>query len=395
MMPKAYKFIQIILVAVASYVIFNIVLGFLADTRWPKEIPYVSHSAIGDGTFEAIQNETLGFQHIYAIGLPERTDKRDFLSLAASMTGFKIDWLNGVRPDSLTQKAMPKGMNLSSVAPNIVACWRAHMNALVKPHYPLTGENENSRVVENSFTTALIMEDDVDWDVNIKTQLIEFARGLHTVQGNKKVQPEAPYGLNWDVLWIGGCMSGPSQNETHFYAIPNDPTVASVEQRAGAAGIPEIWKEHFPEDSTRYIYRAETGCCLYGYAVTSQGAKKILAALSVDHLEIPVDNALSDLCGGVGDRHRIACYAPSPNLFGTYRRAGPSSQDSDIESYDPGHFHEERSWNMVFSTKRNIHRLVAGEETLYSQWKEAPLPWQQADMKLGNFIYPRGLLVDL
>ncbi|KAJ5720164.1 hypothetical protein N7493_007042 [Penicillium malachiteum] len=258
MMPKSYRFVQILLVAVTSYVIINIMLALLAETRWPKKIPYVSHGATGDETFEAIQNETLGFQHIYAIGLPERTDKRDFLSLAASMTGFKLDWLNGVRPDSLTQKAMPKhealisiqGMNFSSVAPNIVACWRAHMNALVK-------------IVENSFKTALIMEDDVDWDVNIKTQLMEFARGLHAVQGNKKVQPEVPCGLNLDVLWIGGCISGPSSNETHFYAIPNDPTVASVEQRAGVAGIPEIWKsvsQKTPRDT--YIGLKRDAACM-------------------------------------------------------------------------------------------------------------------------------------
>ncbi|KAJ5282008.1 hypothetical protein N7478_007380 [Penicillium angulare] len=293
-----------------------------------------------------------------------------------------VEWLDGVKPDNLQQKAMPKGLNISSTVPTIVACWRAHMNALV-------------RVVENSYSTALIMEDDADWDINIKAQLTEFAHGLHSIQGNKRVSREAPYGTNWDVLWIGGCLSGPSSNETHFYAIPNDPTVPSVEQRQGAAGIPESWKETFSEDSTRYIYKAAAGCCLYGYAVTSQGARKILAALSVDHIEIPVDNALSDLCGGAAGRQSISCYAPSPNLIGTYRRAGPSSQDSDIESYDPTHFHDERSWNMVFSTKRNIHRLAADEKTLYSQWRDSPEKWQQTEMSLDEFMYPRGLLVDL
>ena len=39
--------------------------------------------------------------------MKERTDKRDFLDVAASVTGFKVDWLEGVRPDELKQKAMP------------------------------------------------------------------------------------------------------------------------------------------------------------------------------------------------------------------------------------------------------------------------------------------------
>lgn len=47
------------------------------------------------------------FEHIYAIGLPERTDKRDFLSLAASISGFKVEWLDGVKPKTLQEKAMP------------------------------------------------------------------------------------------------------------------------------------------------------------------------------------------------------------------------------------------------------------------------------------------------
>jgi hypothetical protein len=39
--------------------------------------------------------------------MKERTDKRDFLTLAASISGFKVEWLDGVRPDDLNPKAMP------------------------------------------------------------------------------------------------------------------------------------------------------------------------------------------------------------------------------------------------------------------------------------------------
>ena len=49
----------------------------------------------------------LQFEHVYAIGFKERTDKRDFLTLAASVTGFKVEWQEGVKPKDLLQKAMP------------------------------------------------------------------------------------------------------------------------------------------------------------------------------------------------------------------------------------------------------------------------------------------------
>jgi hypothetical protein len=48
--------------------------------------------------------------------LKERTDKRDFLTVSASVSGFEVEWLDGVRPQELQQKALPKVciyMNLS------------------------------------------------------------------------------------------------------------------------------------------------------------------------------------------------------------------------------------------------------------------------------------------
>lgn len=70
------------------------------------------------------------FEHVYAIGLKERTDKRDFLALAASIVGFQVDWLDGVRPDEVHPKSLPQGLNMTIIKPTAAACWRAHMNAL-------------------------------------------------------------------------------------------------------------------------------------------------------------------------------------------------------------------------------------------------------------------------
>ena len=251
-------------------------------------------------------------------------------------------------------------------------------------------------MLQNSYATALILEDDADWDVTLKQQLVEFARGIHQLQENESISKSAPYGTAWDMLWIGGCISGPSQNETRFYAIPEDPTVASAQQRLGAAGMPEPWIEKFHEDSTRFVYRAAVGCCTFGYAVTKRGAEKIIAALSVDHTDTPIDNALNDLCSGLGGRRRIECYGVNPNIIGTYKSSGSSSRDSDINNGDEGDFHEEHSWNMVYSIKRNIHRLVAGEPTVYSQWRNEELEdWQEDEINPEEFQYPKGSLVEL
>ncbi|KAJ5646219.1 Glycosyl transferasefamily 25 [Penicillium lividum] len=382
MIPKASQVVQILLAGSAAYFLLRVLLTRSAQAPWTAQVPEFARSAFASGTYDHIHNETLGFEKVYAIGLPERTDKRDFLSVAASLSGFKVDWVDGVRPDSLIQKAMPKGINLEEGQKTIYAAWRAHMNVLTK-------------VVENSISTALILEDDADWDVNLKSQLTVFADGLHTIKDNKHISRDAPYGTDWDVLWVGTCISGPSSDETHFYAIPHDPTVASIKQRGGAVEMPDSWTKIYPQDSTRYVYHAENGCCLYGYAVSNRGARRILAALSIDHLGEPVDNSLSHLCGGLGDRPKIDCYAPSPGIIGTYKRAGSAAQDSDIESYNKDSYHEARSYNMVYSAKQNIHRLVAGEGTVYNQWRDEPEQWQMKELELGKFQYSGGFLVDL
>jgi GR25 family glycosyltransferase involved in LPS biosynthesis len=252
-------------------------------------------------------------------------------------------------------------------------------------------------VITNDYSTALVLEDDADWDVSLKSQLREFARGLHTLKGNDHVSKEAPYGTDWDLLWIGGCASGPNANETSFYAIPMDPTVPRVHHRSTWGGPTDEWREKYPElaeDSTRFIYRAEMGCCMFGYAVTNRGARNILSALSVDRLDKPVDNALGDLCAGSYGRRQIECWAPFPNLIGTHRRAGSASRDSDIEKNNIAEFHEEQAWNMVYSTRRNIQQLIAGEDTVYSQWKDEDVPWSSKEIRHKEFIYPGGYLVN-
>ena len=174
---------------------------------------------------------------------------------------------------------------------------------------------------------------------------------------------------------------------------PEDPTVPSVRHRETWSGPLDSWKEQFPEDSTRFIYRAEAGCCTFGYAITNKGARKILTALSIEHIEAPVDNAMSELCGGIGDRQRIDCFAPFPNLIGTYRPAGPAYRDSDIATTGDQTIHEEQAYNLVYSTRRNIHRLVASERTVFSQWGEE-LPWSPGEMSLQEFVYPRGYFIN-
>jgi hypothetical protein len=75
-------------------------------------------------------NSTLGFAKIFAVGLPERQDKRDALTLAASLTGFDVEFVDGVHGGDIPDKAVPFGINRTRMMDTNLGRWRGHMNAV-------------------------------------------------------------------------------------------------------------------------------------------------------------------------------------------------------------------------------------------------------------------------
>ena len=114
-----------------------------------------------------IQNSTLGFGKIFAINLPERTDHHDGLVLASSVSAMHIEFVAGVHGDAVLDKALP-AKHAEGLTPAIKGSWRAHINAI-------------SQVLEQNLESALIMEDDIDWDIRLKDQLQDFALSTHHI----------------------------------------------------------------------------------------------------------------------------------------------------------------------------------------------------------------------
>lgn len=77
------------------------------DPRWP-EIPAKGHNDV--------QNETLGFQEVFVISLPSRTDKKDTFALQAALSSIKYTEIDGVDGQTVPIKALPhvseRGANL-------------------------------------------------------------------------------------------------------------------------------------------------------------------------------------------------------------------------------------------------------------------------------------------
>ncbi|KAH7130686.1 hypothetical protein B0J11DRAFT_523830 [Dendryphion nanum] len=137
-------------------------------------IPEDSYAYLKDPSLTDILNSTLGFQKILVLNLPHRTDRRDAMTLAAATSNMKLEFVDGVKGEQIAQSAYPPPGENIKLPSGIRGSWRTHMNAL-------------QRVVEQNLTTALIFEDDVDWDIRIRQNLQRFALASRFLSENKDV----------------------------------------------------------------------------------------------------------------------------------------------------------------------------------------------------------------
>ncbi|RDA89802.1 hypothetical protein CP533_4659 [Ophiocordyceps camponoti-saundersi (nom. inval.)] len=314
-----------------------------------------------------VANRTLGFETVIAIGLPERSDKRDALHLMAALSGFDIDWVDGVKPSEISNKALPFGIDLKSVQDNFLGGWRGHMNAI-------------RRVVNSGVSSALIMEDDMDWDLHLKLQLNDIAQGTRQVlKESSSHVPESPYGDSWDVLWLGHCGEPfPETLEENVgleaeakarmnvkYAINEDNTVPPYSEVSRLVD----WSA-FPA-GTRLVHLSAAPICSFAYALSQSAARKILFALSVDGLHMAFDNSLAQLCrdsihdlglqkeGG----YRLKCISVNPTIMFHHRAKGRVHGDSDVQNFGQEGQVRERGFSesIKWSMRLNLRKILTGQ----------------------------------
>ncbi|KAB8228038.1 uncharacterized protein BDW43DRAFT_304175 [Aspergillus alliaceus] len=312
------------------------------------------------------------FQKIYAIGFPERTDKHDAITMGSSITGFDISWVDAVHPESIPLRARPPG--IERLTPEEVGCWRAHMNIM-------------QIIVANHVTTALIFEDDADWDILLKDQLSGFAYGAQAIQGQTG-SAISPYGDAWDMLWLGHCGISSREDGQTFYVLPNDPTVRP-DHHKDEFWAPSIASKPEVPASSRLVFHSSGGACTAAYAISYNGAQKILNALSMTQVTQPVDLAYQLMCKS-RELPNFTCIAPYPQIISSWRPAGPSYRDSDIRTGDDT-WHDAFSKGIVFSTMLNLKRIIAGESTVTAQWTDV----QTREVRLNESGIIKGHLVSV
>ncbi|KAF8866244.1 hypothetical protein BDZ45DRAFT_710845 [Acephala macrosclerotiorum] len=310
-----------------------------------------------DRPIKFITNNTLGFQKIF----------RDALALISSLTGFSVDCIGGVQGQSVPDKALPFGVDRVKLWENNLGSWRGHMNA----------------IVEQGITTALVIEDDVDWDVRLKSQLQIIAHGMQALQAISPSVSEpddhnSPYGKDWDLLWLGHCgevfpenlpenlSKPPSDLISRKFIIHPDITVPPPQNTHG-------FQNFTAEPHTGWVHVTGGPICTFAYVLSLSGARKVLFDRSVDHLAGSFDNALAGLCrwGREEGRLGMRCLSVTPPIFVHHKAKGRVMGDSDIQGFSGGGEIREKGYieNVVWSARDNIRELILGRE-MKNQFKE-------------------------
>ena len=264
----------------------------------------------------------------------------------------------------------------------------------------------------------MILEDDVDWDIRLKYQLQTFAKAAqallspHTaslnyldkssnppdfIQNYQKISfplenavlpprpKNSPYGDEWDMLWLGHCGTDfRTKAPSSRILIPNDQTVP----------LPKHLKPHpfasldaygalYPPH-TRLVHHPSGPSCSLAYALSQQGARKLLYEFGVKAFDKQIDFMLGDFCdnsnatingssegvAGEGrgrDESQGVCVTVQPPIFGHHF---PEGAKSDIYATGGGLVKMVGTLYVRWSVRMNFGRLVSGKEEVLDQWPD-------------------------
>ena len=225
--------------------------------------------------------------------------------------------------------------------------------------------------MRDRISTALVLEDDSDWDPAFKDQLADFATGSRYISG-ATTKPHSPYGDDWDLLWLGHCSAQQDPADDRRFVIENDLTTPPGNHRLNFNEVPPMNKLGY-DNNTRIVFHANDGVCLYSYALSYRGAQKVLRWQNNVKKFHPIDIGIGNQCKNDAN---FKCIAVFPQLVDSHKSAGRQSRDSDIGSFDPKAIREKGfTWNIARSTRLNIDNLMANgkEAKVENQWEDQPV----------------------
>ena len=280
-------------------------------------------------------NATLGFGGLYVVSGPG-SPRRAHLEQAAAVTEIEltipeqIAWTGEdvlkFRWDNVTE---------SKVGIGSVKAWLSHHLVL-------------KEFLESRLETILIFEDDVDWDIRLRTQQIPLAqKAAQQLSATKKLPLTYPWGMpdDWDLLYLGHCgdyfnslEDGVGVGHHHPHHLQDLPHVMyeDLTMPYGTDLHPFttslLTALRVPEQH-RVIHKSKWPLCSFGYAVSRKGAQLILTDVAPPKEDISRNLQAYDsaLLAGCRDGF-MKCYSVNPELF--HHMEGKSIIATQEEIYD-------------------------------------------------------------
>lgn len=248
-------------------------------------------------------NSTLGFQKIFAVEMPARLDRENAIKLQAAIHGLDIEMQPAIDMKNYAGNNY-KGLTPSSkkllgdpgFLDGVYGCYQAHLQLLKK-------------IVDENLSSALILEGDAVFDVNIKQILADTIDHIPDVVNKgpnnfiKTNKIDDPFmSPNWDMFFLATCYDH-DRFPDEYVEYPD-----KMSQGGGSIPAPKYY---------RRLGRSGGPTCTAGYAVSREGALKLLMKLSVD-VDDPIDVKYVRYAGD----ETILAYTINPPPIGAWKYKG-------------------------------------------------------------------------
>ncbi|KAE8142818.1 hypothetical protein BDV38DRAFT_234083 [Aspergillus pseudotamarii] len=243
---------------------------------------------------QTARNATLGFQSILALSTGPSWRTRGLMA-AANLTGLSIHIppQPPIHPDLVKTFETLGSEYIRHPSHGASVAWLAHLDMI-------------KYTIQADLDTALIIEDDADWDVTIRSQMVQVAESVRNLTKTPENET-APYGRDWDVLWIGHCGEyWEDLFETVFY---EDPTACPHKYYLGFA---QGDMERIP-DHQRAIYWSANPVCSFAYALSRDGSRKVIELLGAGQDEA-FDVSMMHACSA----GKLKCISVVPEVVHQY-----------------------------------------------------------------------------
>ncbi|RDA84131.1 hypothetical protein CP532_0111 [Ophiocordyceps camponoti-leonardi (nom. inval.)] len=286
-----------------------------------------SSSSSSSSLSSSSNNSTLGFGRIYVVS-QQSSPRRNSIIQAANVTELTLTIpLQPIWTDEDERNfRLPK--DSSTIQRGSLRAWLGHLHAL-------------QQFLDSGAETALFLEDDVDWDIRLRTvQAPLVSAAARRLLSSPPVDDRRyPYGHpdRWDLIYLGHCgdywhgmdiefVDGhvkPSDLASTPHAAFADPSMSSSSEHLHPFTA-SLFKNLGVGPQTRLFHRSVFPLCTFGYALSRAGALRLLhlgkkEPSTSGHKAYDVLILLS--CRDYG----LRCWTVNPELF--HHMPGPSIID--------------------------------------------------------------------